>query len=116
MISPFVFVGIDPTFNLSEFSVTPIVYRHLLLHDPKTGCSPIVLGPLLVHYHKHFCSYNYFFSAVIGLKQEIATIKAIGTDGEKNLVDAVLCNFPEAYHVHFFRHLQQNVEMHMCEK
>ena len=34
---PFCFsiLGIDPTFNLGEFSVTLTVYRHLLLHDPK---------------------------------------------------------------------------------
>jgi len=30
---PFEFgvLGIDPTFNLGEFSVTPVVYRHLLV-------------------------------------------------------------------------------------
>lgn len=86
---------IDPTFNLGEFSVTPTVYRHLLLCDHRTGRSPLLLGPMLVHYHKHFRSYNYFLSTLIGLKQEIEHVNAVGTDGEKNLVDAVnICNFP----------------------
>ena len=85
---------IDPTFNLGEFSVTPTVYRHLLLCDHRTGRSPLLLGPMLVHYHKHFRSYNYFLSTLIGLKQEIEHVNAVGTDGEKNLMDAVIRNFP----------------------
>ena len=38
---------------------------------------------------------------------------AVGTDGEKNLVEAVLQNFPHHSHVHCFRHSQQNIEMHL---
>ena len=47
---PFKFsvLGIDPTFNLGEFSVTPIVYRHLLLEYSKSHNNPLVLGPLLI--------------------------------------------------------------------
>ena len=62
-------LGIDPTFNLGDFSVTPTVYRHLLFQN-SAGNSPLMLGPLLVHYRKEFRSYNYFFSTLIGLKQE----------------------------------------------
>ncbi len=105
--------GVDPTFNLGDFSVTPTTYRHLLLEHSKTGQSPILLGPLLVHYQKLFRSYNYFFSTLSGLKKEVIGIKAIGTDGEKNLVDAALHNFPHAVHLRCFRHLQQNVELHL---
>ena len=111
----FSILGIDPTFNLGEFSVTPMVYRHLLLRDKKSGRSPLLLGPLLVHYQKLFRSYNYFFSTLIGLKPEVAGVKAVGTDGEKNLVDAIMRNFPEADCVRCFRHLQQNVERHLHE-
>ena len=92
----FCICGIDPTFNFGEFSVTPMVYRHLLLENPQTGRSPILIGPMLVHSRKLFRSYNYFFSTLNGLKQEVAAIKAVGTDGEKNIVDAALRNFPQA--------------------
>ena len=57
----FSILGVDPTFNLGDFSVTPTVYRHLLLQDPRTGKSPLLLGPTLVHYRKQFRSYNFFF-------------------------------------------------------
>ena len=38
--SAFSVVGVDPTFNLGDFSVTPIVFQHLMLHHRKTGKSP----------------------------------------------------------------------------
>ena len=44
--------GVDPTFNLGDFSVTPVVYQHLLLEDSKISQSPLLLGPMLVHYRK----------------------------------------------------------------
>ena len=115
---PFCFsiLGIDPTFNLGEFSVTAMVYRHLMLQDKRGGHSPLLLGPMLVHYQKQFQSYNYFLSTLVGLKPEIAAVKAVGTDGEKNLVDAVVRNFPEAAHVRCFRHLKQNIESHLREQ
>ena len=36
--------GVDPTFNLGEFSVTPTVFRNVLLEDYKIHRSPLVLG------------------------------------------------------------------------
>ena len=109
-------MGIDPTFNLGEFSVTPTVYRHLLIQDPRSGKSPLLLGPILVHYRKQFRSYNYFFLTLVGLKQELTAVKAIGTDGEKSLADAAIRNFPQAAHVRCFRHLQQNIERHLHDQ
>ena len=38
------------TYCLAEFSVTPTVYRHLLLEHHKTKKSPLFVGPVLVHY------------------------------------------------------------------
>lgn len=109
--NPFEFCifGIDPTFNLGEFSVTPTAYRHLLLQNT-AGNSPLMLGPLLVHYRKEFRNYSYFFSTLIVLNQETTTVKVIGTDGEKALVDIALYNFLQAARVRCFRHLQQNIK------
>ena len=50
----FCIFGIDPTFNLGNFSVTATVYRNLLVEYPRTHRSPVVLGPPLVHYRKQF--------------------------------------------------------------
>ena len=60
-------MGIDPTFNFSDFNVTPIAFHYLLLEHRKQGHSPIIqfiLGPLLVHQQKKFCSYHIFASTL----------------------------------------------------
>ena len=100
---PFEFgvLGIDLTFNLGEFSVTPVVYGHLIVQNA-AGHSAIMLGPMLVHHRKELRSYNYFLSILVGLNQEAVNVKAISTDDEKTLVDAALRNFPQAAHVHCF--------------
>ena len=75
-------MGVDTTFNLGDFSVTPIVYQHLLVNDKKSGKSPWFLGPLLIHYRKEFRNYNFFFSSLVGLRRSLSGIRAAGTDGE----------------------------------
>ena len=112
----FCVLGVDPTFNLGQFSVTPMVYRHLLLEDTKSHKPPLVLGPLLVHHRKQFRTYNYFLSTLIGLRPGISTIQAVGTDGEKPLIDALARNFPYASQLRCFRHLQQNLEANLKDK
>lgn len=88
----------------------------MLLENKQGGTSPLLLGPILVHYRKQFRSYNYFLSTLIGLKPGISSVKGVGTDGENNLVEAVRRNFPQASHIRCFRHLQQNIEMHLRDK
>ena len=78
----FCIMGIDPTFKLGDFSVTPIVYQHLIVKDKKTGKSPWLLGLILIHYRKEFRNYNFFFSTLVGLSKEISKVKAVGTDEE----------------------------------
>ena len=114
---PFKFcvIGVDPTFNLGQFSVIPMVYRHLLLEDTKSHKPPLVLGPLLVHHRKQFRTYNYFLSTLISLRPGISSIQAVGTDGEKLLVDALARNFPYASQLRCFCHLQQNLETHLSK-
>ena len=69
----FSIMGIDPTFNLGEFSVTPIVYQHLLVEN-RRGQSPWMLGPILVHYKKEFRNYNFFLSSLVGLRHSLANV------------------------------------------
>ena len=62
----FSIVSVDPTCSLGDFSVTCIVYRHLLTKDRRTGESPIMLGPVLVHQRKQFEKYHFFISSLVG--------------------------------------------------
>jgi len=112
----FCVLGIDPTFKLGDFSVTPMVYRHLIVEDVRSHASPIMPGPMLVHQRKLFRSYNYFLSTLVGIKPTLAHVLAVGTDGEQNLVDALAHQFKSADHLRCIRHLQQNVEKHLHEK
>ena len=62
----FCILTIDPTFNLGEFDVTPLTYRHLLLTTRRGDQQPIFLGPTLIYYKKTFATYLFFASALIG--------------------------------------------------
>ncbi len=44
--------GVDPTFNLGEFSVIVTTYRHLQLLNRNTKKNPVFLGPMLIHQRK----------------------------------------------------------------
>ena len=111
----FCVMGIDPTFDLGEFSVTPFVYQNLLIVNDR-GLSPWVLGPILVHYRKEFHNYNFFLSALLGLRPLLSNVQAVGTDGKKNLIQAIHQQFQNALQLRCFRHLQSNLEHHLQEK
>ena len=70
-------IGVDPTFQLGDFFVTPMVFPLRYMVSKHTGNSPIYLGPILIHKTQKFLS-----SQVVGLKPELRKIKAIGTDEE----------------------------------
>ena len=95
-------------FNLGELSVAPwpVVYTHLFVENT-AGHSPLMVGPMSVHHCKEFRSYNYFLSTLVGLNHQAAVVKAVGTDGEKTLVDAVL---------QIFLKLHMFVALDLCSK
>ena len=101
---------VDPTFNLGEFDVTPTTYRHGLLISPRFGKSPIMIGPIMIHYRKTFHTYLFFASTLVGLRRELAGLRAFGTDGEKALVDAFLHEFHYASHLTCFIHCRRNIK------
>ena len=47
---------------------------------------------------------------------ELKNVKAIGTDGEVNIIDAAHQQFPDAILLRRFRHLQTNIERHLHGK
>lgn len=42
-------LGIDPTFNLGNFFVTPTVYQHKMIKNKITSKHPNFIEPMLVH-------------------------------------------------------------------
>lgn len=106
----FCVISIDPTFSLGDFSVTCIAYRNLLVIDTRTGESPIMLGPMLVHQRKLFTIYHFFASLLVGISPKLANILAFCTDGEEAVVKAFNQQFPFAVHLRCFRHMKQDIQ------
>ena len=111
----FCIVTVDPTFNLGDFEVTPITYRHLLLVSLRSGKSPLLLGPVLVHYRKDFRTFLYFASTLVGLCPQLERLQAFGTDGETALIDAMAHEFGFATHLLCAIHLRRNIKQKLLD-
>ena len=81
-------LGVDPTFDLGDFYVTPIVYEHQLIVNKETGKHPIFIGPELIHTDRKHSTYYYFASQLKKLCPDIEDLIAVGTDGEEALSSA----------------------------
>ena len=101
-------VTVDPTFNLGEFYVTPMIFMpkdvcknaHWAasnLSRTSTNTSDIELFKLLL-----LCN-----SAI--LQPRLRHVCAIGTDGEQALHDAMLGTFTKAVPLRCFRHFRDNL-------
>ena len=105
----FSILGIDPTFNLGQFSVTVTTYRHLQLLDRNTRKPPVLLGPMLVHQRKTMQSYHFLASSIVGLCPDLVKLNTFGTDGEKALENAFALQFKKASHLLCFLHVKDSI-------
>ena len=103
-------MSVDTTFNLGEFYVTPITYRHSLLEGIRSGKHPIMIGPVLVHQRLQFATFNYFLSTLVGSNKLLRNLLAVGTDGDENVTDACGHNFPFAVQLRCFIHFKRNLQ------
>ena len=101
---------IDPTFNLGDFDVTIITYRHLFFQSKRYKNPPLFIGACCIHYKKTFSTYLFFASTVIGQCRKLERVRAFGTDGEQALSDAFKHEFGFAQHLICFIHVQRNVK------
>jgi hypothetical protein len=53
---------------------------------------------------------------LVGLSKNIRHVKAVGTDGERNIIDAAKQQFNEALMLCCLRHLQTNIERYLHSK
>ena len=70
----------DTTFNLGKWYVTPTSYHHLMLEDVKSHKQPVIIGPVLIHQHKDFSSFNYFASTLVSHDCRLRNLLAFGTE------------------------------------
>ena len=90
-------MGVDATFNLGEFLVIIITYRHLLLHDISNNKSPVMIGPAIVRQTKQTATCHVVASGTIALRPNLVSDIAYGSDGEKLSPMLSLFNFKKYF-------------------
>lgn len=110
-------LGVDSTFNIGKFDVTHTTYGHLLLETRKTDTGshklPLFIGPALIHAKKDEYTYQYFFSTLVALEEQIKHVLFFGTDGEQALINAATKNFEYATGLHCFLHAMDNIRQYL---
>lgn len=103
-------IGVDPTFNLGDFYVTPTVYEHKLIINKVTRKHPCFIGPTMIHIDRKYGSYYYFASQLRKLSPDLeGGFTAVGTDGEEALSSAFLTVFPNSIHLLCALHKRDNI-------
>ena len=64
----------------------------------------------MIHYRKTFHTYLFFVATLVGLRRELAGLRAFGTDGEKALADAFAHEFNYAVHLTCFIQCRRNIK------
>ena len=108
-------LGIDPTFNLGDFSVTVTIYQHLMLESKRSGKSLAMIGPMFAHQKKEAGTYHAFASSLVGLKYSLSNVQCIGTDGEIAIYNGFKLAFPNCKHIQCFLHTRRNIVYKLTE-
>ncbi|CAB4015460.1 Hypothetical predicted protein [Paramuricea clavata] len=115
-------LGVDRTFNLGACFVTLTVFKNSYLLRRSTQLSPIMLGPLFLHWDGTCQTYQRFFSHLrtkfdANFHTEVGLCDLIiGSDEEKAIMKAVQQSFPYATQLLCQRQLEQNVRRYLQHK
>lgn len=101
-------ISIDPTFDMGQFEVTPVVYRHLFLTSKRTGNNLIFLGPTMIHHRKDFQTYKVLSSTCVAACKGLEKCRGYITDGETALEMAWKSDLPKATSLHCVKHFEGN--------
>ena len=106
--------GIDTTFNLGHFFVTPTTFRNTALQNRRTKKTPVFCGPTMIHYRNDVRSYEELLDY---LRRELRAPNdfVIGSDGAQAIVNAVRSVFPDSIHLFCVRHVRNNIERHLMK-
>ena len=107
---PWSVLGIDATFNICNYNVTLTTYQHPMLLDIKSGKSPVILGPSLIHSHKTHDSYYTLPSNIMRFCKDLKSIFVIGSDDESALYGPFKECFPSAEHLLCTIHMKDDIK------
>lgn len=103
-------LGLDTTFNLGEFYVTPTSYKNLLLYNVRDDKPPLFIGPTLVHMTRGYSTYCHLASKLKEEEPDIGDIRSVVTDGEAGLCKALKVFYPHAVKLRCTKHFKENVK------
>ena len=92
-----------------------ITFRNLFLKTKRLQQPPVIVGLACIHFKKSFATYLFFAATLIGQRRELG-VHALGTDGEKALLDAFKHKFGFAQHLTCFIHVHRNVKDKLNER
>ena len=103
-------LGIDTTFNLGEFYVTPTAYKSLILENSRDGNLATFIGPTLIHMSRSYIPYCHLASKLLEEDSGIADLRGVVTDGEAGLMKAMKVFYPQTSQLRCSRHFRENCQ------
>ena len=100
--------SVDPTFNMGQFEVTPIVYHNMILTSKRTNHHPVFLGPMMVHHKKDYGTYKILSSTCVSKCKGSRNARGYVTDGEAALQRAFEDDLSDATSLRCFKHFEGN--------
>lgn len=101
-------ISIDPTFNMGQYEVTPVVYKQMFLRTKRYGQNLVFLGPTMLHHKKNFDTYKLLASTCVSSGKGLTAAKGFITDGEEELFRAWKTELPKATHLRCILHFQSS--------
>ena len=108
-------IFIDPTFNMGQFKVTPVVYKNIFLTSKRTSTNPIFIGPTMIHHSKKFETYKVLSSTCVANCKGLEKCKGFITDGEEALDKAWKTELHHAKHLRCIKHFEGNCKQTLHE-
>ena len=104
----FCVLGVDATFELCDYYMTFVTYRNPMLQT-RNGNSPAIVGPGILHKTKLERSYQVLGAEIVRWHPPCAGVLALGSDGELNMINALLRTFSSAIHLRCDLHMKDNI-------
>ena len=103
-------LGIDTTYNIGNFYVTPTTYRHQMLEmrQGKNSKCPTMLGPVLLHQRKTSTAFSYFADTIANLQPDTKNVLAVGTDRDDAL-NGFCSKFPISSRLLCIKHFKDDI-------
>ncbi|CAF1605407.1 unnamed protein product, partial [Didymodactylos carnosus] len=109
-------LGIDTTFDLGTFYVTPTTFRNRCVRQVRTGYYPLMSGPVLISYNKNFEAYSHLLLYIQDVTNTAGKkLIAIGSDGDGAIMKAINTHLSTTTHLLCTRHVLKNIERKLKE-